>query len=172
MPNIVTHLGQDYNWVGFKNGYNTFTATFTSSGSAFNISTYTFTVNIRRHGQSAALLTLTEGSGITNGGATGILTIALTQAQASTILPGDFYYYEILYTKDAKVYSFLQGGLTLSSESNPGDTTTSLAITSINLAGTTVSAAVTLAGDEVVNIDGGTSDSIYTGITALDGGTA
>jgi hypothetical protein len=145
MSNIVTHLGQNLPWIGFKNGHNQYTITFTSGGSAFDISTYTFTVNIRKYGASTNALQLTQGSGITNGGATGILTIALTQTQASTTLPASDYFYEITYVKDSKTYALIQGGLTLSSESNPASTTTSVAV-SVSLAGSAVNAEVTLAG--------------------------
>jgi hypothetical protein len=145
MSNIVTHLGQNLPWIGFKNGHNQYTITFTSGGSAFDISTYTFTVNIRKYGASTNALQLTQASGITNGGATGILTIALTQTQASTTLPASDYFYEITYVKDSKTYALLQGGLTLSSESNPASTTTSVDV-SVNLAGSAINAEVTLAG--------------------------
>lgn len=171
MSNITTHLGENLPWVAFKNGHNSFTITFTQSAAAFDISTYTFVVNIRKSKNATNELQLTQGSGITNGGATGILTIELTQTQSQTTLPGDFYFYQIIYTKDAKDRALLQGNLTLSAEENPGSTTTSVSV-AVSLAGTDVDLAVTLAGDEVVNIDGGVADSIYTGITTINGGTA
>ena len=172
MPNINTHLGQDYPWIAFKNGHNTFTATFTSSGSAFNITNYVFTVNIRKVGASTNELQLTQGAGITNGGATGVLTIDLTQTQAGTTLPGDYYFYEIIYVINSKTYSFLQGGLQLAAQGNPESTTTSVSVT-VNLAGTNVSAAVTLNGFYADSpIDGGSASTIYLASQSIDGGTA
>lgn len=144
MSTINTHLGQDFPWVCYKNGQNSFTISFTSSSVAYDISGYTFTVNIRKVGGTTNVLQLTQGSGITNGGVTGILTIALTQAQASTTLPGDYYFYEIIYVVNSLTYPFIEGGLQLSAQGNPGTATTALSITSINLAGTTVAASVTL----------------------------
>jgi hypothetical protein len=144
MPNIVTHLGIDFPWVAYKNGHNTFTITFTSSGSAFNISAYTFVVNIRRIGSSTNVLQLTQGVGVTNGTTTGILTVDLSQTHASTTLPGTDYFYEVGYTVNEKYYALLEGGLKLLSESNPGETTSSVSL-SVSLAGTNVSAAITLA---------------------------
>lgn len=173
MANINTHLGQDYQWIAYKNGHNTFTVTFTQNSVAFNISAYTFTVNIRKIGASTNDLQLTQGSGVTNGGASGILTIDLTQTQASTTLPGDYYFYEIIYVINSKTYAFIEGGLTLSRENNPGDTTTSLAITTINLAGTNVSASVTLNGYYAnSNIDGGSASTVYLADQNIDGGTS
>lgn len=148
MANIVTHLGQNFNWIAYKNGHNTYTITFTSGGSAFDISSYVFVVNIRASGGSTNKLQLTEASGITNGGATGILTIDLTKTQAQTTLPRDLYFYEIAYTKTSKVYALIQGNLSLSSESNPGSTTTSVSM-SVSLAGTAISAAITLPGTDM-----------------------
>lgn len=143
MSNIVTHLGQNFKWTAYKNGHNRFTITFTSGGSAFNISSYVFVVNIRTIGGDTNKLQLTESSGITNGGATGILTIDLTKTQASTTLPRDMYFYEIVYTASSKEYPLIQGNLSLETESNPDSASTSVSM-SVSLAGSAVSAAVTL----------------------------
>jgi hypothetical protein len=172
MSQIVTHLGTDFPWVADKTGHNQFTATFTNGGPAYNISALTFTVNIRKVGSDTNVLQLTQGSGITNGGATGILTIVLTAANIASFLQGDYYYYEIAYTLGGNGYKFIEGGLTLSAQGNPGTTTTSLSITEINLAGTVLSVEVNLLTDGALNIDGGTADSIYTGLATIDGGTA
>lgn len=142
---IVTHLGENLNWTAYKNGHNQYTITFTSSGSAYSLSGYVFTLNVTKMGGTTNELQLTEGSGITNGGATGVLTIDLTQTQASTTLPGNDYWYEIVYTVNAKVYALLQGSLTLANKTNPESTSTSVSV-AVNLAGSPVSAAITLAG--------------------------
>lgn len=167
MADIVTDYGVNYNWKAYKNGQNTFTITFTSGGSAFDLSDYTFTLNIRTPGGSENKLQLTEGSGLTNGGATGILTVSLTQTQASTTLPRADYYYELTFVKDSLTYRVIQGNLTLSSETNPASVSSSLSV-SISLAGTAVTAAVTLAGtvgdDEltaIANLSPSNGDFIY-----------
>lgn len=147
MTQIVTHLGQNLNWTAYKNGHNQFTLTFTESGSAFDLSDYTFVVNIRRTaGYPTNKLQLTEGSGITNGGATGILTIDLTEAQASTTLPGDHFFYEIVYTFESKDYPLVQGQLTLAEGSNPASSNTSASV-SVSMSGSAVSVTVTKTGD-------------------------
>ncbi|MBW3546237.1 MAG: hypothetical protein KY428_11680 [Bacteroidetes bacterium] len=142
MANIVSHLGQNYTWIAAKNTHNTFTITCTSGGSAFDLTNYTFTLNIKNSGGSSTVLALTQGSGITNGGSTGVVTIALTETQSGTTLPGDTYFYELLYDVGGLTYAFIQGILTLASEKNPDSSATSLSVT-INLAGTNVTAAIT-----------------------------
>lgn len=146
MSEIVTHLGQNYPWISYKNGHNQFTVNFTLNGSAYDISTFTFTVNIRKVGDSTNQLSLTQGSGVTNGGVTGLLTIALTQTQSMTTLPGDFYFYEIIYVKSSKTYSLFQGQLNLLAESNSSSTSTSITA-AVSLAGTALTADVSLSGE-------------------------
>lgn len=143
MADIVTDYGVNYNWKGYKNGHNSFTITFTSGGAAFDLSSYAFTLSIRVPGSPANKLQLTEGSGVTNGGATGILSIALTQTQASTTLPRSDYFYELTFVKDSLTYRVIQGMLTLSSETNPASTATSISA-DITLAGTDVNVAITI----------------------------
>lgn len=143
---IVTHLGQDFPWVADKTGHNQFTVTFTNASVAYDISLITFSVNIRKIGASTNALQLTQGSGVTNGGTTGILTITLSAANIAASLPSSEYFYEIAYTIGGLGYKFLEGTLTLSAQGNPGTTTTSLSITSVNLAGTNVNAVVNLVG--------------------------
>lgn len=144
MANIVTHLGSNFPWIAYRNGQNTFTVTFTQSSVAFNISSYTFVCSIRKIGDSSNQLQLTQSTGITNGGATGLLTIDLTAANISASLPASEYFYEITYTVSSKSYALIQGILQLASQENPGSTTTSVSL-SVSMAGTNVSAAVTLA---------------------------
>lgn len=146
MPVINTYLGDNVNWVASKNGSNGFNLTFTNGGVAFDISTYTFVLNISRPGHSTNALQLTQASGLTNGGATGILQIVLTEAQASTTLPRDLYFYQLIYTKDSLDYAMIQGNLTLSATANPGDTTSTLTVP-VSLVGTPVNVEVSLAGD-------------------------
>jgi hypothetical protein len=144
--NIVSHTGKNRDWICYKNGANRMTLTFTENSVAKDMSAYTFVVNIRKWGSSTNELQLTQGGGITNGGATGIVTIDLTKTQASTTLPGDSYFYEVVYTYDSKEYALLQKGLQLLAQGNSEDTTTSLSFT-VTLAGASeVDVAVTLVG--------------------------
>ncbi len=172
MSEIVTHLGQNYPWIAYKNGHNSFTISFIESSLPFDISNLTFTLNIRKIGDSTNQLQLTQGSGLTNGGASGVLSIALTQAQASTTLPGDFYFYEIIYVNSSKTYAAFQGQLNLLSESNSTSTSTSITA-SISLAGTALTATITaLSPYESAEIDGGSAASVYLTSQSINGGGA
>lgn len=145
MSQIVTHYGVNYNWVAYKGGHNPFTISFTLASAAYDISGLTFVLNIRKFGDTTNALQLTQGSGLTNDGAAGTLDVVLTQTQAGTTLPGDLYFFELIYTLSGNTYSAIQGNLTLAKGTNPGTTTSTLTIP-VSLAGTTVSAEVTLAG--------------------------
>jgi hypothetical protein len=144
MSAINTDLAVQYPWIVAKNGDNAFTITFTNNSAAFDITNYTFSLVIRRIGSSSSVLTLTQGSGITNGTTTGVLSIALTQAQASNL--SGSYFYELLYTVAAKQYRLLEGTASLVDQYNPlGTSSTSLSI-SVTLGVTNLNAAITLAG--------------------------
>lgn len=172
MSDIVTDLGENINWKCYKVGHNEFTITCTESGSAFNLSSYVFTCRIRKPGTTTDLLTLTEGSGITNGGASGIITITLSETQANTTLPGDTYFYELTYVVSSQKKRMIQGILTLSREQNPSSSATSLSAT-INMSGSNVSASITMNGAfGNSNIDGGSASTVYLASQSIDGGSA
>jgi hypothetical protein len=169
MANIVTHLGSNFPWIAYKNGQNTFTVAFTESASAFDLTAYTFICSIRKIGDSANQLQLTQGSGITNGTTTGIITIDLTAANILASLPASEYFYEVTYIVNSKSYALIQGILQISSEQNPGNTTTSLDL-AVSLAGTNIQASITLAGGGGSGeYDGGSASSIYLPTQILDG---
>lgn len=143
MSNIVTDLSVYKDWIVRKNVHNTFTITVTQSAVAFNLTNYVFTLNIRKVGSSTNAIQLTQGSGITNGGATGILNIALTSAQTVT-LNEQSYYFELQYVNSTLTYGFIHGTLLLRS-ANTVTATTSLNV-NIPLSGSVVNAVITLAG--------------------------
>jgi hypothetical protein len=146
MPTLVTDHGQDIKWVVYRNGVNTFTITHTLSGSAHNISSLTYTLNIRKIGSSTNVLQLTQGSGLTNGGSSGILTITLTAANISTYLPASEYFWELSYTSGGSTYREFEGLLSIQSQLNSESSATSLSAT-VSLAGVSnISATVSLGG--------------------------
>jgi hypothetical protein len=145
MSNINTHRGVDRKWEAYKYGHNPFTLTFTESAVAVDLSSYVFVCNIKRQkGVTENVLQLTEGSGIVNGGATGIITVTLTKENIETYLPASDYFYEIKYTVGGFEYPLIQGGLALL-HNNPSSTATGVNIT-VNMEGVNVAVAVTLGG--------------------------
>jgi hypothetical protein len=143
MATINTDLSSQYQWLIRQGAHNTFTVTFTNSAVAFDISSYVFTLSIRPIGSSTNSLQLTQGAGITNSGATGILTIDITSTQ-STALSGS-YFYEITYVKSTKTFGLIHGTADVIKTYNSASATSSLSL-SVSLAGTNISAAITLAG--------------------------
>jgi len=139
---INTYISVQREWIAGRGFNNSLTITFTIGGVAFNISTYTFSVAIRRIGGETNVLSLTQGSGITNGGANGILSIQLTKAQTETI-DADSYFYSINYTVGGLPYSLFHGTFNLLKDYNPETIDNSIDV-AVSLAGTNVDANVSL----------------------------
>lgn len=144
MSVINTDLSIQRSWYARKGFNNQFAITFTNSGS-FDISAYTFVLNIRKTGDSSNLLQLTQGSGLTNGGATGILNVQVTAAQTAS-LATQSYYFEINYTVSGLLYGLMHGTLNLISQYNNENINESITL-EVNLSGTEVTMEVNLAGN-------------------------
>lgn len=136
---INTHYGTNIKWIVYRNGYNAWVGTLSPTT---DISSLTFTAYFRTPSGSSNKLTLTQGSGITNGGAAGTITIELTEAQLAT-LQRDRYFIVIEYTVDSKAYPLAQGYIEISDETNPGTTSTTATIP-VSIEGTSVSMSVTM----------------------------
>lgn len=146
---INTDLSRRQEWRAVKGFDNQFTLTFLQSGVAFDVSSYTFQVNIRKIGDSTNIVELTQGDGITNGGASGIVTILLDETTSDIIAKG--YFYEIVYTNGSFTNRLLQGTFNLVDDYNTDNTSTSLTL-NVDLNGTDVRLNVTLGLDsETIN---------------------
>lgn len=113
---VNTDLSINTKWIARRHSENLFTLTFTTVG-AFNIAGYTFTLTIRRIGADSSELQLTQGEGITNGGASGILTVDLSEDNSDS-LNGDDFFYELTYIISGKTYALLNGILELYDQIN------------------------------------------------------
>lgn len=143
--NIVTDISKNIQWVIRKAVYNSFTITFLQNASAFNISSYVFSLNIRKIGSDTNVVSLTEAnSKITNGGSSGILTIILNETD-SNLLNDDVYYWELKYIFSTKNYTLLQGSAKVNKQIGTEDVETSLTI-SVSLTGTNLDAEITIVG--------------------------
>lgn len=140
---IKTDLSEGQPWVAARGFNNSFTLTFTLSGSAYNTSSYTFSLKIRRIGGTVDVITLTQSAGITNGGASGIVTIQLTKAQTESI-EADSYFYQLEYVVGGLTYRLLHGTLNLVIEYDENDINPSISVP-VSLAGTNVNLNITLA---------------------------
>lgn len=142
MSGIVTDISADrLPWRVASGFINTYTITLTLNGSAYSIASKTLSLQIRRIGSETNFINLTEGSGITNGGASGIITIELTAAQSAT-LGNDQWMWQLSVSPDAT--RWFSGTITATTGPADGDTASSLTVP-LTLAGSNVSAEITLA---------------------------
>jgi len=142
---INTDLSRRQEWRAVKGFDNQFTLTFLESGVAFDTSSYMFAVNIRKIGDSTNVVELVEGDGITNGGATGIVTILLDETASDIIAKG--YFFEIIYVNGSFTNRLLQGTFNLVDDYNTDNTSTSLTL-NVDLNGTDVRLNVTLGSSD------------------------
>lgn len=118
MADIVTDISRNKNWNARKGVNNPFTITFTSGGSAFNISGYTFSLQVRNFGSSTNLVSLTQGSGLTNNGAAGTLVGTISSSNLSALSPNDYYWQLTVVQPDTFTYVLLQGRFSLFEETS------------------------------------------------------
>lgn len=96
-------------WVARRGGENKFQCVFTENDVAVDITGATFALAFYRIGSDTAALTLTAGSGLTNGGATGLLDVSLTDENIDAYLTGPEYFYVLKYTASGRTYPIVNG---------------------------------------------------------------
>ena len=84
------------------------TFTLTVSGSPVNLTNYTAAMKVRATPADDAVLSLTNGSGITLGGAAGTVALLITATQTTNI-PAGRYLYDLELTSSGVVTRFIQG---------------------------------------------------------------
>lgn len=155
MSVIVTDLSADrLPWRVAAGFVNTYTITLTLNGSAYSVATKVFSLQIRRVGSEENFINLTEGSGITNGGASGIITITLSAAQSAT-LGNDQFTWQLSVSPDST--RWFSGTITSTTGPADGDTATSVSV-SLSLAGSNVTATISLSFVNWGGIGGTLSD--------------
>ena len=95
----------------------TFDQTFTLSvsGSPVNLTGYTAAMKVRATSADDAVLSLTNGSGITLGGALGTVAVVITATQ-TTGIPAGRYLYDLELTSAGVVTRFIQGSFLVSAQ--------------------------------------------------------
>jgi hypothetical protein len=91
------------------------TFTFRIDGSLVNLTGYTAAMKVRAKASSDAVLSLTNASGITLGGAAGTIVLGITATQMAAIAPGS-YLYDLELTQAGTVTRLIQGSFTVSAE--------------------------------------------------------
>ena len=144
---IVTDLSVNKKWEARKGDDNNFTITFVdTSAAAFDLTGYVFSLQIYVYSnKSTPQLALTEGSGITNGDDSGIVTFKVTDVQ-SDALRADSYFYQIKAVfPDANTHILFQGEFELV-EFQSNNSVSSGVTATLNLNGSNVTATITVAG--------------------------
>lgn len=95
----------------------TWSRTFTWSidGTAVNWTGYTAKLQVKEHLNSTAVVTLTNGNGITLGGSAGTVQIDFTATQTGAVTAGQ-YIYDLELTSGSTVYRVLQGKATFTGQ--------------------------------------------------------
>lgn len=140
--NIYSDQSRQVNWVVRQNTDVSLTLTVTNNAAAFDISSYTFIAEMFTIGNPTAILTLTQGAGITNGGATGILTLALTNTQLN--ITADQYFWRLRTTAPTD-YMWFNGVFDVNNYLWDGNANSSATI-DITIGDTNIDLALTLAG--------------------------
>ena len=146
---IVTDLSVNKKWEARKGDDNNFTITFVdTSAAAFDLTGYVFSLQIYVYSnKSTPQLSLTEGSGITNGDDSGIVTFKVTDVQ-SDALRADSYFYQIKAVfPDANTHILFQGEFELVEFQSNNSVSAGVTAT-LNLNGSNVTATITVAGGE------------------------
>jgi hypothetical protein len=143
---IVTDLSINIDWVLRQGDDNAFTITFIdSNGSPFDISGYTFeSILAKKSNKGNAILTLTEGSGLTNSGIGGVLTETINKTQSASLFE-DYYHQIRAIFPDATEHVLYQGDAIVNSLEYKGSGVTELT-TTVLLSGTNVTATISLGG--------------------------
>lgn len=139
---LTSDLSQQVNWVVREKTDSSLTLNVTLSSAAYDISSYVFIAEFYKVGSTTPFLSLTQGAGITNNGATGVLTIALTDTQL-TITP-DQYFWKLKTTSPTDNLWF-NGSFTVNGYLWDGSNTSTTSV-ALTIGTTSVTVALTLAG--------------------------
>lgn len=91
------------------------TFTFRIDGNPVNLTGYTALMKLRTEPSGDAILSLSNGSGITLGGAAGTIAVAITATQMTALEAGS-YLYDLKLTQASTVTRLLQGSFLITPE--------------------------------------------------------
>lgn len=153
MTQFSTDISIQRDWIARKGNDNNVTINLTSGGSAFNVATYTGALYVFRLGAdynnlANAVISKTQGSGLTNGGAAGTWAAVITAANLSALQPDQYFWKFQVTHPDATVHDWFNGQFTLQNERYVGDVSTTVT-GEINVGGTTIDATITASGGGV-----------------------
>lgn len=156
MTRFSTDISIQRDWIARKGNDNNVTINLTSGGSAFNVATYTGALYVFRLGADYnnlenAVISKTQGSGLTNGGAAGTWAAVITAANLSALQPDQYFWKFQVTHPDATVHDWFNGQFTLQNERYVGDVSTTVT-GEINVGGTTIDAEISLGTGQWISI--------------------
>lgn len=157
---ITTDRSKQVFWNARRANDQSITLHFVVSAVDFDISTYTFTAGVYRQNSDTAIISLTQGSGLTNGGANGELVITFTDTQL-TVNP-DEYFIRVAYSVGGLNYLLLNGTFKVNDSYFDGTVTTSQTI-AVTIGDVEVTMEVTLLSGGSGLTLGETSTTAYRG---------
>lgn len=164
---ITTDQSQRLDWYVRKKTDASITITCLVGSSAFDLTGYVFIAEVFSFGNPTPILTMTEGAGITNGHATGVLVLALTDTQLN--ITGDDYFWILRTTAPDDTFWF-NGQFTVNA-ALWDDATDSVVNLIVELGTQNVNAQISLSGGGLSNLDGGFPSNNYGATTGINGGT-
>lgn len=166
MSQIITDLSVQKEWIARRGFNNQFSIAFLEDGDPFDISDYTFSLNIRKIGDTANKLQLDQVEGLTNGGSSGMLTVQLS-VEDSNLLRAQSYYYELNYSISGNPYGLLHGTLKIVQQYNDDQVSDSITIP-VNLGGSEISMEVNLVGPVGLSVSTTTTTATLTPSPSYD----
>lgn len=160
MSQIITDLSVQKEWVARRGVNNQFTLNFTEDGEPFDISEYTFILNIRKIGANNLKLQLDEADGLINGTTSGVLSIQLSESNTDSLM-AQSYFYSLEYDIEGVSYGLLHGTLKLVQQYNENQVNNEITV-SVNLAGSEVNLNITLGGSNSISVSTQTSTATLT----------
>lgn len=145
---INTDLGKDLEWRAYRYGHNEIKFLLSQNNAPFDLTDYEFTLVFREPGKSQEVFELDEAEGLSNGGATGVLTVALEADDIADSLKKDRYFFEIRYVKDGNQFRLTQGFIELQKERNKSNDNAEVSMPVTDSSGQTVNVTVLAFGSE------------------------
>lgn len=145
------------------------TLEFLESAAAFNLTPYTFLFQVTEIDSDTVLFGLTQGSGLTNGGAAGNLVIDPSDDDVD--LDEKTYEYKLKISAPANETWF--NGQFVINNSPQEDTDSDSATINLDIGNVTLQVTITMNGAfGNSNIDGGSASTVYLADQSIDGGDA
>lgn len=153
---IVTDISVKRDWrlgIGF---HNPLLFTFVdSAGVAFDVSGYSFSIQIRKNGTTTNIINLIQGTGITNNGALGTVAAFVNVSNSELLRRGDYFWQMKVIHPDGFTYRWYRGTVSATRDDFSGETDTTID-DEIHLTGSTIAATIAIGGGglSTVSVDG------------------